>query len=307
MARQKIRFIINPISGTKKKSLLPQTISKHLDMDLFDYEIMFSEFAGHAKQLSQEAVVQRCHIVVAIGGDGTINEVGSPLIGTDVALGILPFGSGNGLSHHLGLPMRPEKAIDIINRNHREKIDTITVNGLPCISIAGTGFDAQVADDYGKDPRRGFDTYLKYIIRNYLYYKEQDYEIITPETSLQTRAFFIAVANSNEQGYNIPIAPHADLQDGKVDVCILMKPNLFELPIVGGMMINKRIDKAPKVVTLQASELKIIRECNAVVNIDGEPVNMEKDLDIKVNPLSLNIITDENQKQPRRHCLFHKS
>ncbi len=307
MAKQKIRFIINPISGTKKKLQLPHTISKHIDRKLFDYEIVISEFAGHAKQLSQDAIAKGFDIVVAIGGDGTINEVGSPLIGTDVALGIIPFGSGNGLSHHLGLPMCPEKAISIINQCHREKIDTITINGLSCISIAGTGFDAQVADDYGKDPRRGFDTYLKYIIRNYLNYREQKYEIVTPDNTFQTQAFFIAIANSNEQGYNIPIAPHADLQDGKIDVCILMKPNLLELPIVGGMMINRRIDKAPKVMTLQTSELKIIREDDAVVNIDGEPINMEKILDIKVHPLSLNIITDEKQKQPRRYSLFHKS
>lgn len=295
MGKQKIRFIINPISGTKNKSLLPETISRKIDTEIFDYEIVFSEYVGHAKLLSEEAVSLGYDVVVAIGGDGTINEIGSPLIGTDVALGIIPYGSGNGLSHHMGLPMKPEKAIDVLNKNIRKKIDTITINGLPCISIAGTGFDAQVADDYGQDPHRGFKTYLKYIILNYLRYKDQTYEIITSETSFKTKAFFIAIANSDEQGYNIPIAPKASLEDGKIDICIVMKPNLLELPVVGSMMINKRIDRAPKVHAFQTSELTIVRENDDVVNIDGEPINMGKTLSIKVKPLTLNVITNEKK------------
>ena len=273
-----------------RKKNLPDKIAANIDTARFDYEIKYSEYAGHAKVLAQEAVTQQFDIVVAAGGDGSINEIGVPLIGTDVALGIIPCGSGNGFSHHVDLPMDAVKAIQVINQGQRHKVDTVTVNGIPFISIAGTGFDAKIADDYAKDPRRGFDTYFKYIVRNYVTYREQNYTIIMPEQTIETKALFISFANSNEQGYNIPISPHASLQDGKVDLCVVRKPNPLELPIVGGYMLDKMMDKAPKVDIYQTSEAKIIREKADVINIDGESIMTEKDLEILVKPLSLNII-----------------
>ena len=273
-----------------RKKNLPDKIAENIDTARYEYEIKYSEYAGHAKILAEEAVAEQFDIVVAAGGDGSINEIGVPLIGTDVALGIIPCGSGNGFSHHVDLPMNAVKAIQVINQGQRHKVDTVTVNGIPFISIAGTGFDAKIADDYAKDPRRGFDTYFKYIVRNYVTYREQNYTIIMPEQTIETKALFISFANSNEQGYNIPISPHASLQDGKVDLCVVRKPNPLELPIVGGYMLDKMMDKAPKVDIYQTSEAKIIREKADVINIDGESIMTEKDLEIKVKPLSLNII-----------------
>ena len=290
MSKQRIRFIINPISGKVRKKNLPDKIAANIDTARFDYEIKYSEYAGHAKILAEEAVAEQFDIVVAAGGDGSINEIGVPLIGTDVALGIIPCGSGNGFSHHVDLPMDAVKAIQVINQGQRHKVDTVTVNGIPFISIAGTGVDAKIADDYAKDPHRGFDTYFKYIVRNYVTYREQNYTIIMPEQTIETKALFISFANSNEQGYNIPISPHASLQDGKVDLCVVRKPNPLELPIVGGYMLDKMMDKAPKVDIYQTSEAKIIREKADVINIDGESIMTGKDLEIKVKPLSLNII-----------------
>ena len=273
-----------------RKKNLPDKIAENIDTARYEYEIKYSEYAGHAKILAEEAVAEQFDIVVAAGGDGSINEIGVPLIGTDVALGIIPCGSGNGFSHHVDLPMNAVKAIQVINQGQRHKVDTVTVNGIPFISIAGTGFDAKIADDYAKDPRRGFDTYFKYIVRNYVTYREQNYTIIMPEQTIETKALFISFANSDEQGYNIPISPHASLQDGKVDLCVVRKPNPLELPIVGGYMLDKMMDKAPKVDIYQTSEAKIIREKADVINIDGESIMTEKDLEIKVKPLSLNII-----------------
>ncbi len=293
MSKQTIRFIINPISGTRKKRNLPEIIDKVLDKEKYDYEIKLSEYPGHAKLLAQEAVEQHIDIVVAAGGDGSINEVGVPLIDTSTALGIIPCGSGNGLSHHLDLPMTAPEAVKIINIGKRYKIDTVTVNGIPFISIAGTGFDAKVANDYANDPRRGFDTYLKYIVKDYFEYKEEKYRIVMPERTVIAKAMFISFANSNEQGFNIPISPNASLQDGKVDLCIVRKPNVAELPIMGGFMLNRKMDKAPKVDIFQTSKATIIREKANVINIDGESVMTEKDLEIEVKPLSLNIIAYE--------------
>ena len=290
MSKQKIRFIINPISGKKHKDHLPAQIEAHLDLSRFDYDITVSEYAGHAKVLVEEAVDTHCDIVAVAGGDGSINEVGTRLIGTDIALAVIPCGSGNGLSRCLDLPLDPVRALEVINGDHRRKIDTVEVNGLPFISISGTGYDAKVADDYSKDPRRGFETYFRYIVRNFITMKEQPYTIVMPDQTLDVDAFFISFANSNQMGYDVPISPHASLWDGLVDLCIVQKPNPLELPIMGGFMLDGMMDKAPKVKIIQTPEATIIRPKADVINLDGESVMMEKDLHLKVNPLSLNII-----------------
>ena len=293
MSKQKIRFIINPISGKKHKDHLPSQIETHLDLTKFDYEITVSEYAGHAKVLAQEAIDAHYDILAVAGGDGSINEVGTRLIGTDIALAVIPCGSGNGLSRCLNIPLDPVKAIQIINGNHKRKIDTVEVNGLPFISISGTGYDAKVAEDYSKDPRRGFETYFKYILRNFITMKEQQYSIVMPDKTLETKAFFISFANSNQMGYDVPISPKASLWDGLVDLCIVQKPNPLELPIMGGFMLDGMMDKAPKVKIIQTPEATIIRPNADVINLDGESIMMEKDLHIKVNPLSLNIICQQ--------------
>jgi YegS/Rv2252/BmrU family lipid kinase len=293
MSKQKIRFIINPISGKKHKDHLPSQIETHLDLTKFDYEITVSEYAGHAKVLAQEAIDAHYDILAVAGGDGSINEVGTRLIGTDIALAVIPCGSGNGLSRCLNIPLDPVKAIQIINGNHKRKIDTVEVNGLPFISISGTGYDAKVAEDYSKDPRRGFETYFKYILRNFITMKEQQYSIVMPDETLETKAFFISFANSNQMGYDVPISPKASLWDGLVDLCIVQKPNPLELPIMGGFMLDGMMDKAPKVKIIQTPEATIIRPNADVINLDGESIMMEKDLHIKVNPLSLNIICQQ--------------
>ena len=290
MNKQKIRFILNPVAGAADKSGLPDQIGRILRTDRFDFDVHVSAYAGHAKALAREAVEQRYDVVAVAGGDGTINEVGTELIGTDVALAVIPFGSGNGLSRCLHIPLNPVKALELINRMAVCRIDTVTVNGVPFISIAGTGYDAQVADDYARDARHGFNTYLHYIVKNYFTLGEKEYTLQLSDRSFTTKAFFISFANSNQMGYDVPISPNASLWDGKVDICIVRKPNALELPIVGSFFLSSHMDKAPKVDILQVPEATIIRPEAAVLNIDGESRMFEKDLHIKINPLSLHVI-----------------
>lgn len=265
-------------------------IESVLDSERFEYDIKLSEYAGHAKVLTQEAIDRHYDIVAVAGGDGSINEVGTLLIGTDIALGVIPCGSGNGLSRCLHIPLNPLKALELINRNATCLIDTVMVNDVPFISISGTGYDAQVADDYAKDRHRGFNTYFRYIVKNYFNLGEKEYTLMLPDRTLTTKAFFISFANSNQMGYDVPISPKASLWDGKVDLCIVRKPNPLELPIVGSFFLSKNMDKSPKVDILQVEEATIIRPEAAVVNIDGESMMLEKDLHIKINPLSLKVI-----------------
>ena len=240
--------------------------------------------------LAKEAIEQHYDIIAVAGGDGSINEVGCQLIGTDIALAVIPCGSGNGLSRCLHIPLNPIKALELINRKAVCQIDTVMVNEVPFISISGTGYDAQVADDYAKDRHHGFNTYFRYIVKNYFSLGEKDYTILLPDHEIKTKAFFISFANSNQMGYDVPISPKASLWDGLVDFCIVRKPSPLELPIVGSYFLSKNMDKSPKVDIIQASEATIIRPEPAVVNIDGESILFEKDLHIKINPLSLHVI-----------------
>ena len=290
MNKQKIRFIINPISGKTHRKNLPSQIEEILNGKRFDYDVKVSEYAGHSKVLAQEAIDQHYDIIAVAGGDGSINEVGTKLIGTDIALAVIPCGSGNGLSRCLNIPLDPIKALELINRNAVCKIDTVMVNDTPFISISGTGYDAQVADDYAKDRHHGFNTYFRYIIKNYFTLGEKVYTIKLRDRDITTKAFFISFANSNQMGYDVPISPRASLWDGKVDLCIVRKPSPLELPIVGSYFLSKNMDKSPKVDIIQVEEATIIRPEPAVVNIDGESIPFEKDLHIKINPLSLNVI-----------------
>ena len=290
MSKQKIRFIINPISGRSQKNDLPRQIEQFLNSDRYEYDIKVSEYAGQARVLAREAVEQHYNIVAAVGGDGTINEIGTELIGTDMALAVIPCGSGNGLSRCLNIPLDPVKAIELINRDAVCLIDTVQVNDVPFISIGGTGYDAQVANDYALDTRHGFNTYLHYIVKNYFTLGEKEYTLQLANRSFTTKAFFISFANSNQMGYDFPISPKASLWDGKVDICIVRKPNPLELPIVGSFFLSSHMDKSPKVDIMQVPELTIVRPEADVVNIDGESKHFDKDLHIKVNPLSLHVI-----------------
>lgn len=294
-SRPTLLFITNPISGNLHYNDLHNLIIESMRLYDADYDIVVSEYAGHAKHLAADAVADGFDIVVACGGDGTINEIGTQLIGTQTSLGIIPYGSGNGLAHHVGIPINTRQALEYLKKGHPIAIDTVNINNTPFISIAGIGFDAKVAQDYSNDKGRGFHTYFKYMLQNYFTLPEQEFKITLGNDSFNIEAFFISLANSNEQGYGIPISPKASLRDGLVDVCIVRKPNAVELPIIGSYMLAGNIDKAPKVNIIQTSHIIIERSHNEVVNIDGDPVMMDKKLEIKVAPLSLNIIANEKQ------------
>ncbi|MDP3461846.1 MAG: diacylglycerol kinase family lipid kinase [Bacteroidales bacterium] len=288
---KQVYFIVNPIAGNITKDTFPALVESHLDKKLFQWNIAFSQHAGHAAELSHEALRNGADIVVAVGGDGTINEVAQSLIGTTAVLGIIPSGSGNGLARHLNIPIHFEKALQLINSGEVAKIDTGTINGRIFVSIAGVGFDALVARLFAKESHRGFFTYFKIVAQRFQSYRPKTYKLkLDGHTTIKTKALFITLANSNQFGYNTTIAPNAELNDGLLDVCIVQKPNIFEMPLIINLLFLKMIHRSRFVQVHQAATIELIRRKNRVVNLDGEPVRLDKDLIIKINPLSLNII-----------------
>jgi YegS/Rv2252/BmrU family lipid kinase len=289
--KKNILFVVNPIAGHSQKEEFPDFVKRMLDHDQFNYRIEFTQYAGHAILLGIDAANEGIDMVVAVGGDGTINEVARGLINSETTLGIIPSGSGNGLARHLNIPLNFEGALQLINSGKKSKIDTGIINGQTFVSIAGVGFDALVADLFAKEPNRGFLTYFKIVATHYQRYKPESYTIVLDNQQIiKTTALFISLANSNQFGYNTTIAPEAELNDGLLDVCIIEKPNIFDMPLIINLMLLKIIHKSKFVQIFKVKSLEIKRTKNKVVNIDGEPIKLEKDLKIEVNPLSLNII-----------------
>lgn len=290
--KKKIIFIINPISGHHNKNNFPNLVEKHIDKNQYEYSIVFTEYAGHATELTMKAIEDDFDYIAAVGGDGTINEVAKCLIGKRQILVIVPLGSGNGLARHLELPFKPERLIkEVINKGKVYKIDTAVMNDIPFISIAGIGFDALIADYFAKDENRGFITYAKLVTEKYPNYRQKEYTLILDdEKTIECKPFFVTFANSSQFGYNAEISPKASVQDGLIDVCIFKKPTILEVPIVATYFLAKQIDKSNFIDIYKAKKIRVTRKVAEVANIDGEAVEMSKDITVEINPLSLNIL-----------------
>lgn len=290
--KKKIIFIVNSIAGNNNKNNFPNLVEKYIDKDKYEYNIVFTEYAGHATNLTMKAIDDGFKYIAAVGGDGTINEIAKCLIGKEQILIIIPLGSGNGLARHLELPFNTERLItEVINNGNVYKMDTATLNGIPFISIAGIGFDALIADCFAKDKNRGLLTYAKLITEKYPNYKQNEYTLILDDKHIiECNPFLVAFANSSQFGYNTEISPEASVQDGLIDVCVLKKPNLLEIPLVVTYLLTKNIDKSNFINIYQAKKIKVIRKDDDIANIDGESITTSKDIMVEINPLSLNIL-----------------
>lgn len=288
--KKKILFIINPISGIGKQKKVEQALDIYLEKDKFDYQISYTSYAHHATALSLAAVLKGFDIVVAVGGDGSINDCVKGLVSTGVTLGIIPAGSGNGLARCLNLPLTVESAIKCINNQKSIEIDSINLNNTVYASIAGVGFDALIAREFAKTHTRGFQPYLKLVLQLYPQYKQQNYTLIIDGKEVQTQALFISFANSTQFGFNTEIAPNAQLDDGLIDVVIVKKPPLPLLLWTAQLLFFHRFDKSIYVETYQAKHIVVKNSGEMGVNLDGEYTSFEGDLDFSVESKSLSVI-----------------
>lgn len=288
--KKRIVFIINPISGIIKKENVIALINSNIDKSKFDHSIQITQAPGHAIEICKMEVSKDADIIVAVGGDGSINEIAQGLKGSDVQLGIIPAGSGNGLAHHLKIPINIRKAIAVINKDNCIKIDTASINNRLFVSIAGVGFDGLVAKKFAKSNRRGFITYLKIVTEEYPKYRPRKYTIRINDKKIETKALFITFANSSQFGYNTAFTPYASVDDGLLDICIMGKPPIIKIPILASLLYSRKIDKSRYVQILRAKEFTVTSKKRRWVNIDGEPMKLDKKLVVKVMPLSLGVV-----------------
>jgi len=285
-----ILFIINPISGGRGKLRIPDFIDKYLDKEKFSPNFVFSEYVGHAGELADEAATKNFDVIIAAGGDGTINEVASKVLKHNKVLGILPLGSGNGLARFLNISKNLRYALSIINNFKIDEIDTAEFNNKCFFNLAGMGFDAHLSSVFSKDKKRGLSGYVKLGFQEVFNYKPQTYQLNIDGIEYTKKAFAISIANSSQYGNDVYISPNASVKDGLLDVCIIKPFPIIKLPVLGYVMLRGKAESSDMIEIIKGKNIKIIREKTGAVHVDGEPLQMGTEITAVVNPLSLKVI-----------------
>lgn len=295
---RKILFFINPISGTKGKSLLREKIVEKCATHHCSFEISPTSKDGNYNFLKEKIANDLITDVVICGGDGSLSPIISQLLHSSINVGIIPSGSGNGMARTVGIPSSASKALDIILNGNPTPVDAFWVNGLLSCHLIGLGFDAKVAYEFSKHKTRGINTYIKEVIKNFFSVKKYAFEIEVNNELHFKEAFMISVANSNQFGNNFKIAPQASLTDGKLDVTILEKANkpiiLIELMrhVITGTAskIEDKDRHQSKILYFQTKAIKIKNLSNAPFHLDGEPMDTAEDFNIQVIPNAYKLI-----------------
>jgi YegS/Rv2252/BmrU family lipid kinase len=277
----KALFIINARSGPVRGRDLAALIRASCKLD---HEIVASERKEDLDTIVAEAQRKGFDAVIAVGGDGTVHEVAKRLIGSDLALGIVPTGSGNGFAHHHRIPTHIPAAVRILPTAKRVTIDTGEVNGMPFIGVMGVGYAAHIAHRFAELPKRGLRSYVRAALSAFRAYVPEEYEI----DGRRHRAFLIEIANTAHWGNNFRIAPNASVFDGELDVVIVDPISFFDAPLFGTRLRLGTIHRSRRVKTQRAKEIVIAGATQ--MHLDGEPLDATSELRITVRPRSLHVL-----------------
>ena len=284
------RFIFNPRSGHNARNpwLLEHT-RKFIAEQGLDATVVPTERPHHATELARRALDEGCGMVVAIGGDGTLNEVATALVGTDATLGIIPCGSGNGLGRHLGIPGPGKGAFRTLLDGHSRLIDTGTADGYPFFNAMGLGFDAEISGRFNDLASRGLLAYIRTTCATLFKFRPDAYTITSASGELRTTAFILAIANSDQYGNDCFIAPTARIDDGLLDLTIIRRLTPFNVLPLTERLFTKRIDGSPSVTRLRAGRFLITRPAPGPLHTDGEVRQAGASIEVLIRPASLRI------------------
>jgi YegS/Rv2252/BmrU family lipid kinase len=287
--KQTIWFLINPISGVKRKDNIPSLIQTHLDHTKFDATIKFTEYKGHAIELTKTAIECGIDIVCAVGGDGSVHEVGTTLIGSKTRLAILPVGSGNGLARHMHIPTNVVKAIECINASTEIVMDTVLVNDQPFLGVGGYGLDAVIAKRFDEDKKRGLWTYVKHVLREFFKYNPINVSVDTNGQIKKMPAVLCTIANTSEFGNGFRVSPKSDATDGKLELFILKPFGFWRVPGLIYQFFTGRSHQSQfaEVISFEKARINV---SDKIAHYDGEPVRIQQELNVQVVPHSLHIL-----------------
>ena len=287
----KVHAIINPISGVGSKRKIPKMIEDICEKDQCSLTISFTEYAGHASELTKQAIKDGANYILAVGGDGTVNEVARAMVHSEAILGIVPKGSGNGLARELNVPMDVKKALEMIVEGNVITIDCCKANEQYFFCTCGVGFDASVSQKFAGEKRRGSITYLKSAIEEYLRFSPESYQLLIDNEVIKEQAFLVACANASQYGNNAFIAPHANIQDGQMDITILSPFTPLDIAPLAIQLFTKQLERNSKIKTFKAKQVSIIRQKPGVMHLDGDPVMVDSRVDITMVPQALRVLT----------------
>ncbi|AMM51942.1 diacylglycerol kinase [Rufibacter sp. DG15C] len=288
--RQKVCFILNPKSGTKSGVDVPALIEQGLDMERWEPCLLLTEYAGHATILARQAAEEGTRLVVAVGGDGTVNEVARGLLNTSTALGILPKGSGNGLARHLKIPLKLPQALELINKATFHHIDSCAINGHPFFCTSGIGFDGLVSSAFAKSVKRGLTSYVQLVIKEFRAYFAQEATVRVNDRELSSEFFVIAFANAAQYGNDAFIAPMADIQDGLLDVCLIRHVGLIQALQLGYGLMTKTIATSSLAEFHTCATVQVQSKEPQHFHADGEYIGQATEFEVKLFPKSLEVV-----------------
>lgn len=294
--KKKIMFIINPISGVYKKKNIPEKVAKYIDYVQYDYTIRFTQYAGHATLIAQQAVEEGYDVCVAVGGDGSINEVAQSLVGSKTALGIIPYGSGNGFATHLKIPPRDAQgAMNVLNTGKTVKLDLVKSNLRYFVSNAGFGIDSSVARRFHHHKIRGLASYAWAMVKELLFYFQPFHATVEIDDVVLEKDFFLFTAfNANQYGYDYAVFPFTSMKDGVMDVIVMNRFPVWKLFWIVGCLMSKRPDLIKEAEAYRAKRIKIHGNKKMIYQFDGDSVISHDDVTFDIIPQCINVIVPEN-------------
>ena len=296
MNNQRLLLVINPISGGLNKSGLADVVTQRMKASLnMEVEVKTTSGKGDARRFATEAVENGYYAVVVAGGDGTVNEVAAALCDSEVALGIIPSGSGNGLARHLEIPVDENLSLDVIAENNIVACDYATVNDKPFFCTFGVGFDAAVSDRFAKQRKRGKFMYFKSALEEFVQYRPQVYTISANGKVFTQNAFLIACCNASQYGNNAYIAPTASMTDGLLDIIIIHAGSPLDTAVLGVDLFTGYINRNTLLQSFQAPAAVIYRTEEGAAHIDGDPIELGEIIDVKCKRGGLKIFVPVKQ------------
>lgn len=293
-----VLFIVNKFSGKGFQPSVEGKIIEACAKHDVECSIEFTQGRGHATELAKNAVADKKYkCVVAVGGDGTVNEVANGLIHSTMPMGIIPKGSGNGLARHLRIPVSVSKSLTALFKSQVISVDTFRLNGKLSLNVSGIGFDGHIANLFAKDKKRGLQGYTKLAMNEFFQFREFEAEIETETQTIQRKAFVIAVANSSQYGNNARIAPAASICDQLLHINILKKVPPYRLDFIYSFFYGK-IDKSPFCEVFETNKMTIRVNKPMAFHIDGEPCGSSDVFAIELLPYSLKMMVPPSAINP---------
>lgn len=296
--KKRIRFIINPISGGVKKAKVPQMIETYLDHSKYDYDIAITQYKKHAQAIARESANEGIDIVCAVGGDGSVHEVGTALVGTKCHLAVIPTGSGNGLARHLKIPLKTPEAIKNINLFNSVCMDTGLANDKRFLGVGGYGFDAFIAKRFDEYHIRGFWGYTQLVYEEYFSYKPPKIKIVLEDEVIKGEYLLCSIANSSEFGNGFVISPASTVTDGRMEFVLLRRFAWWRTMGILSRFFLKKVNGSRFIRIVSFKKARIILQ-EPLAHYDGEPFNVRKEINLEVVPESLWVLTGSDYKHKR--------